>query len=83
VGNVIQVDGTVAYIHNKVVALPRVDIEVGRPFADLQFRVLPTGIVQGEPRELDAGIGGKADGAAIFEFDFYASVILRADPGAL
>jgi hypothetical protein len=82
-GSVVQVDRAVAYVNHEVVALSEVDIEVGGTFADFQFRVFAAGIAQGEPGELDAGIGCQMDGAAILEFDLYASVILRGDARAL
>jgi len=75
-GLMFQIDRAVAQVNDKVVALSGVDIEVSSALADFQLCVLPTGIVQRKPRELDAGVRREADGAAIFEFDLYASIIL-------
>src|SRR5882757_7278474 len=78
-----QIDRAVAQVNDKVVALSGVDIEVSSALADFQLCVLPTGIVQRKPRELDAGVRRETDRAAIFEFDLYTSVVLCRDASAL
>ena len=78
-----QIDGTVAESDREIIVFAKVYVKIGDAFAQVGLRDFTARITQRQARKFKRRIGREADGAAIFQLDFDAAIVLGPDAHAL
>ena len=79
----VQIDGTVAQIYDEIIVFAQIDVEIGDAFAKVGLRNFTAGIAQRQARKFKRRIWRETDGAAVFQLDFDAAIVLGPDAHAL